>query len=98
MGLVAREACWPGIEWLLKLRFADESKKRGGICSSDRYRMHLFCLVVQASFYSYVVKCWPISQTAQVQSRDAALVIRIFSCYKYITKKVRVLSCTLHAH
>ena len=29
MGLVAREACWPCIEWLLKLRFADEAKMEG---------------------------------------------------------------------
>ena len=30
MGLEAREAWWPGIEWFLKLIFADESKNAGG--------------------------------------------------------------------
>ena len=41
---MARQAWWPGIEWLLKLRFTDESKNRGGICSSDRLRISLYCL------------------------------------------------------
>ena len=48
-------AWWPGIEWLLKLRFADESKTRGGICKSVRYITHLFCLAVQAGIYGDAV-------------------------------------------
>ena len=31
-----RWAWWPGIEWLLKLRFGDESKTGGGMCNSIR--------------------------------------------------------------
>ena len=30
-------------------------KKGGGICSSGRYLIHLYCLAVQAGFYSDVV-------------------------------------------
>ena len=41
-----RWAWWPGIEWLLKLRFADKSKNVGGVCSSVRYIAHLYCLRV----------------------------------------------------
>ena len=48
-------------------------------CSSDRYMIHVYCLAVQAGFYSDVVECWPVMQTARVQSPDAALVIRMFS-------------------
>ena len=66
MRLVAREAWWSDIEWLLKLRFEDESKIGGGICSSDRYMMHYYCLAVQAGFYSNIVECSPVTQMAQV--------------------------------
>ena len=48
-------------------------------CSSDRYIIHLYCLAVQAGFYSDAVECWPVTQTARVRSPAAALVIRIFS-------------------
>ena len=75
MGLVAREAWWLDIEWLLKLRLADKSKNDGGICSSDRYMIHLYCLAVQAGYYSDVVECWPVTQA--VRFPVAALVIRI---------------------
>ena len=27
-----------------------------------RYIIHLYCLLVQASFYSNVVECWPLDQ------------------------------------
>ena len=63
-------------------------KGRGGMflfllflhfCSSDRYMIHLYCLAVQAGFYSDMVECWPVTGTAQVWSPVAALVIRIFS-------------------
>ena len=30
----------------------------GGICSSVRYIAHLYCLAVQAGFYSNAVECW----------------------------------------
>ena len=79
MGLLAREAWWPGIEWLLKLRFGDESKDGGGICSSDRYMIHLYCLAVKAGVYSDVVECWPVTQASRIRSPVAVLVIRIFS-------------------
>ena len=45
MGLVAREVWWPDIKWLLKLRFADESKNDGGICSSDKYMIDTLALL-----------------------------------------------------
>ena len=35
-------------------------------CSSDVYMIPLYCLVVQAGFYSNMVECWPVMQTAQV--------------------------------
>ena len=44
-----------------------------------KYMIHLYCLAVQASFYSDAVECWPVTQAALVQSPAAALVIRIFS-------------------
>ena len=47
-------------------------------CSSNRYMMHLYCLAVQAGFYSDVVECWPVMRTARVRSPATALVIRIF--------------------
>ena len=53
-----RWAWWPGTEWFLKLRFGDESKTGGGICSIIRYNTHLYCLAVQAGFYSEAVECW----------------------------------------
>ena len=56
MGLVTQQAWWPDIEWLLKLRFKDESKNDGGICSSEMYMIHLYCLGVQASIYSDMVR------------------------------------------
>ena len=55
------------------------TKLGGGICISDRYMIHLYCLTVQAGFCSDMVECWPVTQTAQVSSVAAALVIRIFS-------------------
>ena len=36
-------------------------KNGGGICSSHRYMIHLYCLAVQAGFYSDVVECWPVT-------------------------------------
>ena len=44
--------------WKLKLRFKDKSKNVRGICSSVRYNTHLYCLAVQAGFYSNAVQCW----------------------------------------
>ena len=41
--------------------------------------IHLYCLAVQAGFYSDIVECWPVMQTAHVRSPAAALVIRNFS-------------------
>ena len=69
MGLVAREAWWPGIEWLLRLKFAAESKNGGGICCSHRYMIHLYCLTVQGGFYSDAVECSPVTQAARVDLR-----------------------------
>ena len=43
-----------------------------------RYMIHLYCLAVQAGFYSDVVECLPVTQTARVRSPAAELVIRIF--------------------
>ena len=28
------------------------------MCGNVRYNTHLYCLAVQAGFYSYVVECW----------------------------------------
>ena len=33
-----------------------------------RYMIHLYCLAVQAGFYSDAVECWPVTQTARVRS------------------------------
>ena len=44
-----------------------------------RYITHLYCLAVQAGFYSDVVECWPATQMARGRSPAAVLVIRIFS-------------------
>ena len=41
--------------------------------------IHLYCLAVQAGFYSNAVECSPVMQAARVRSPAAALVIRIFS-------------------
>ena len=41
--------------------------------------IHLYCLAVQAGFYSDAVECSPVTQAAQVRSPVPALVIRIFS-------------------
>ena len=49
------------------------------LCSSDRYMIHLYCLAIQAGFYSNVVECWPVTQAAWVWFLAGALVIRIFS-------------------
>ena len=43
--------------WKLKLRFEDEFKNGRGICCRVRYNTHLYCLVIQASFYSDAVEC-----------------------------------------
>ena len=41
--------------------------------------IYLYCLAVQAGFYSDAVECWPVTRTAQVRYPAAAEVIRIFS-------------------
>ena len=41
--------------------------------------IHLYCLAVQAGFYSDVVECWPVTQTARVRSPVGENVISIFS-------------------
>ena len=45
----------------------------GGICSSDRYMIYLYCLAVQASFFSLVVECRTLSLADWVQFQVAAL-------------------------
>ena len=45
--------------------------------------IHLYCLAVQAGFYSDAVECLPVTQTARVRSPAAALVIGIFSPVTY---------------
>ena len=52
------EGGWDGVE--------------GSNCSIDRYMIHLYCLVVQAGFYSDVVECWPVKQTVRVRNPAAA--------------------------
>ena len=39
--------------------------------------IHLYCLEVQAGFYSDVVECWPVMQAAQVRSPVMVLVIML---------------------
>ena len=46
--------------------------------------IHLYCLAVQAGFYSDAVECSPVTQVARVRSPVAALVIRIFSPVTFI--------------
>ena len=58
-------------------------KNEGRICSSDRYMVHLYCLVLQADFYSSLVECWPVMQTAHLRSLAAALVIS----YTFVNQK-----------
>ena len=45
----------------LKLKFSDESRNGWGICSSDRYLIHLYCPAVQANFYSDAAECRTLS-------------------------------------
>ena len=52
--------------WKLKLRFQDEFKNGRGICSRVRYNTHLYCLVVQAGFYSDAVECLIFMQSVAV--------------------------------
>ena len=54
------------------------------VFSSDRYMIHLYCLAVQAGFYSDAVDCWPVTQAVRVRSPAAALVIRIFSPVTFV--------------
>ena len=42
--------------WKLKLRFEDKSKNGRGIDSRVRYNTHLYCLAVQAGFFSNAVE------------------------------------------
>ena len=37
------------------------------VCSRDRYITHLYCLAVEAGFYSDVVECLPLDPAAQVR-------------------------------
>ena len=53
------------------MRFGDESKTGREICSNDRYMICLYCLVVQACFYSFAVECSPVKQAALVKSKAA---------------------------
>ena len=41
--------------------------------------LHLYCLAVQAGFYSDAVECSPVTQAARVRYPAAALVIKILS-------------------
>ena len=57
---------------------------------SRLYMLHLYCLAVQAGFFSDTIEYWPVTQAARVQSSAAALVIRIFSpvtSYKFMSVK-----------
>ena len=49
--------------------------------------IHLYCLAVQACFYSDVVECWPVMQAARVRSPVAALVLRIFSPVTFVAQR-----------
>ena len=55
------------------------SKWRGNICSSDSYMTHLYCLAVQAGFYSDAVEVFARLADGSGSIPAAALVIRIFS-------------------
>ena len=57
-------------------RFWDESILSREICSRYRYITHFYCLAVEASFYSDVVKCLPLDLVAQVRIPPQA--VRIF--------------------
>ena len=41
--------------------------------------IHLYCLAIQARFYSDVVECWPVTQMAGFDPRSGKNVISIFS-------------------
>ena len=77
-----RWAWWPFIEWLLKLRFGDESKIGGGICSSVRYIALFYRLAVQAGFCGDAVECWLHMRriVGSILSRDK-LCLAFFTCY-----------------
>ena len=54
-------------------------KLEGENVTGSRYITHLYCLAVQAGFYSNVVECWPVTQTARVRTPIGKNVISILS-------------------
>ena len=56
-------------------RFGDESIQSREICSGDRYKIHFYCLAVEAGFYSDVIECLPLGPAAQVRIPPRAVGI-----------------------
>ena len=72
-------------------------KLEGENVTGYRYMIHLYCLAVQAGFYSDVVECWPVTQAARVRFPVGENVISIFSPVTFIivSKHIhRKLRCT----
>ena len=57
----------------------DEVQFGGGECHRTRYKIHFYCLAVEAGFYSDVVECLPVDPATWVQF--PAGTGKIFSLY-----------------
>ena len=73
--------------WNVKLRFGDKSKMEGGICGYVSHNTHLFCLAVQAGFYSNVVECWlrMLKVPGSILGRGKRC-LAFFTCYIVISR------------
>ena len=52
--------------------FGDEVQFGGGECHGARYKIHFYCLAVEASFYSDVVECLPVESATWVRLQAGA--------------------------
>ena len=63
----------------LSLTFCNPNPTYGGECHGARYKIHFYCLAVEAGFYSDVVECLPVDPATWV--RFPAGAGKIFSLY-----------------
>ena len=63
----------------MALYFGDEVQFGGGEFHGARYITHLYCLAVEAGFYSDVVECLSVDPAIRV--RFPAGAVEIFSLY-----------------
>ena len=74
--------------------FGDEVQFGGGECHGVRYKIHFYCLAVEAGNYSDVVECLPVDPATWFQFPAGAG--KIFSLYDIIYFQVLLIWLLLY--